>query len=75
MTDLLEQAISQVRQLPESEQNSIAALILKALEQKQGDFWADFDEIIAESQVSTGIADLSYQHDHYAHGGEKRGVE
>ena len=75
MTELLEQAISQVRQLPEVEQNSIAELILKALEKKQGSFWADLDEIINESKISTGIADLSYQHDHYAHGGEMREVE
>ena len=38
MTELLEQAISQVKQLPESEQNSIAELIIKALEHKNGDF-------------------------------------
>ena len=68
MTELLEQAISQVKQLPESEQNSIAELIIKALEHKNGDFWTDFEETIADSQVSTGIADLSYQHDHYVHG-------
>ena len=68
MTELFEQAISQVRQLPEVEQNSIAELIFKALEEKQGSFWVDLDAIIAESEISTGIADLSYQHDHYAHG-------
>jgi len=65
MTELLERAIASVRQLPESEQDGIAAMILQKLEKKQAVAWDDFDQIIQESQVSTGISDLSHQHDHY----------
>jgi hypothetical protein len=35
MTDLLEQAIVKVKQLPESEQDNIAQIILKELETKE----------------------------------------
>ncbi len=72
MTDLLEQAIAKVKQLPESEQDNIAQIILKELETKAVDFWDEFDEILEDCQVSTGIKDLSYQHDHYIHGTPKR---
>ena len=75
MTELLERAIAEVKQLPESEQNRIAATIFKELEKKQAVAWDDFDQIIQESQVSTGISDLSHQHDHYIHGTPKRDVE
>ena len=71
MTDLLEQAIAKVKQLPESEQDNIAQIILKELETKAVDFWDEFDEILEDCQVSTGIKDLSYQHDHYIHGTPK----
>ena len=75
MSELLEKAIAQVRQLPESEQNGIAAIILRELEAKKAKFWSDFDQIIEDCQVSTGIPDPSYQHDHYTHGTPKRDVE
>lgn len=75
MTDLLEQAIAKVKQLPESEQDNIAQIILKEVETKAVDFWDEFDEILEECQVSTGIKDLSYQHDHYIHGTPKREEE
>jgi ssDNA-specific exonuclease RecJ len=68
MTELLEKAIASVRQLTESEQDGIAAMILQELEKKQVVAWDDFDQIMQESQVSTGISDLSHQHDHYIHG-------
>jgi hypothetical protein len=67
MTELLEKAIASVRQLPESEQDGIAAMILQELEKKKVVAWDDFDQIMQESQVSTGISDLSHQHDHYSH--------
>jgi hypothetical protein len=35
MTDLLEQAIAKVKQLPDSEQDNIAQIILKELETKK----------------------------------------
>ncbi len=72
MTELLEKAIASVRQLSESEQNGIAEMILKELEKKEVVAWDEFDQIIKESQVNTGIADLSYQHDHYIHGTPKK---
>lgn len=75
MTELLERAIASVRQLPESEQDGIAAMILKKLDKKQAVAWDDFDQIIQESQVSTGISDLSHQHDHYIHGTPKQNID
>jgi hypothetical protein len=75
MTELLEQAIASVRQLPESEQDGIATIILRELEKKQAVAWDEFDQILQESQVSTGISDLSHQHDHYIHGTAKRDLD
>ena len=65
MTELLEQAIASVQQLSESEQDGIAAMIFQEIETKQAMDWDEFDQIIQDSQVSTGISDLSHQHDHY----------
>ena len=72
MTELLEKAIASVRQLSESEQNGIAEMIIKELEKKEAVAWDEFDQIIQENQVNTGITDLSYQHDHYIHGTPKK---
>ena len=77
MTKLLDEAIAQVRQLSESEQNKIAAILIKQLESqsKEDVFWDEFDQILEECQMNTGIADLSYQHDHYIYGTPKRDLE
>jgi hypothetical protein len=75
MTKLLDEAIAQVRQLPESEQNKIAAMLIKQLESREDVFWDEFDQILEECQMNTGISDLSYQHDHYIHGLPKRELE
>ena len=80
MTKLLEEAIAQVRQLPEAEQNKIAAMLIAAMliqeiESREDVFWDEFDQILEECQMNTGIADLSYQHDHYIHGLPKRELE
>jgi hypothetical protein len=75
MTELLEKAIASVRQLPESEQDGIATMILQELEKKQVVAWDDFDQIIQENQVNTGIPDFSHQHDHYIHGIPKRDLD
>jgi hypothetical protein len=75
MTELLEKAIASVRQLPESEQDGIAAMILQELEKKKVVDWDDFDQIMQDSQVSTGLADLSHQHDHYIHGIPKQDLD
>jgi hypothetical protein len=65
MTKLLDEAIAQVRQLPEAEQNKIAAMLIQELESREDVFWDEFDQILEECQMNTGIAALSYQHDHY----------
>lgn len=75
MSELLEKAIASMRELPESEQDGIAAIILQELEKKQAVAWDDFDQIIQENQVSTGISDLSHQHDHYIHGTPKQNID
>jgi len=75
MTEFLEKAIASVRQLPESEQDGIATIILRELEKKQAVAWDEFDQILQESQVSTEISDLSYQHDHYIHGKPKQDLD
>ena len=75
MTELLKKAIASVQQLPESEQDGIAVIIFQELEKKQAVAWDDFDQIIQESQVKTGISDLSYQHDHYIHGTPKQELD
>ena len=72
MTDLLEKAIAKVRQLSQIEQERIAQVILKEIEPKEVDFWNEFDDLLEECQISTGIKDLSEQHDHYIHGTPKR---
>ena len=55
MTQLLEEAIAQIKQLPETEQDIIAKLILKALETNlvqdnlsiidESDIWTEEDQI------------------------------
>jgi hypothetical protein len=35
----------------------------------------EWDLIIQECQIDTGITDLAYQHDHYIHGTPKREIE
>ncbi|MFM2313386.1 MAG: hypothetical protein RLZZ04_2662 [Cyanobacteriota bacterium] len=75
MSELLKKAIASVRELPESEQDGIAAMILQELEKKQVVAWDDFDQIIQENQMSTGISDLSHQHDHYIHGTPKQNID
>jgi len=55
MTELLEQAIAQIKQLPETEQDIIARLILKALENNlveenlsiidESDTWTEEDQL------------------------------
>lgn len=74
MSELLEKAIASVRELPESEQDGIATIILQELEKKQAVAWDDFDQIIQENQISTGISDLSHQHDYYIHGTPKQNI-
>ena len=50
-------------------------MVLQELEKKKVVAWNDFDQIIQESQVSTGISDSSHQHDHYIYGIPKRELD
>lgn len=34
--------------------------------------WEEFDRILEECQIETGIPDFAHQHDHYIHGTPKR---
>ena len=75
MTQLLEFAIAKLRQLPEAEQDGMAAMIIEELESSKNPFWDELDSILEECQMNTGIEDLSYQHDHYIHGTPKRDIQ
>lgn len=75
MTELLEKAIASVRQLSESEQDGIAKAIFQELEKKQAVAWDDFDQIVRENQVETGISDFSYQHNYYIYGIPKQDID
>ena len=75
MIESLNQAIAKIQQLSESEQERIAQIILTEVETKEVDFWDEFDEVLEDCKISTGIKDLSYQHDHYIHGTPKREEE
>jgi hypothetical protein len=43
-------------------------LLIQQLESREDVFWDEFDQILEECQMNTGISDLSYQHDYYIHG-------
>lgn len=60
--------------LPEDELGEMYALI-KSRSQKYKNSNDDLGELLKQCQVSTGITDLSYQHDHYLHGKPKKEVE
>lgn len=72
MIKLLDQAINQVKILPEIEQERIALLILKEISTQENEDYDEFDAIIEECQIQTGIKDLSYQHNHYLYGKPKQ---
>ncbi len=76
MIQLLEKAINQVKVLSDSEQERIALLIIKELSNDPNNYEFDeFDAIIEQCQIKTGIKDLSYQHDHYLYGKPKQELE
>ncbi|CAD5915879.1 hypothetical protein PCC7805_00340 [Planktothrix agardhii] len=76
MNNLLQEAIKKVESLSESEQEKIALLIIEQLKEPEDKNALDeWDLIIQECQINTGITDLAYQHDHYIHGTPKRKVE
>ena len=63
MTELLAETIAKVQKLPDARQDEIAQIILKQIEPR--DFWSEFNQIIEDCLMETGISDLSYQHDRY----------
>ena len=58
-------------------ENEIGELyeLIKSRSQKYKDSDDDLGQLLERCQVSTGVFDLSYQHDHYLHGTPKREVE
>ena len=48
---------------------------VKSRSQKYKNSRDDLGDLLERCQVSTGISDLSYQHDHYLYGIPKREVE
>jgi hypothetical protein len=75
MNTLLDEAINKVKFLPESEQERIALLIIEEISKSEDNDVDDFDLIIQDCQIKTGISDLSYQHDHYLYGKPKQTVD
>ena len=43
--------------------------------QEYQEYQDDLGALLANCEIGTGIADLSYQHDHYLHGTPKREIE
>lgn len=73
MNNLLQEAIKKVESLSESEQEKISLLIIEQLKEPEDKNALDeWDLIIQECQINTGITDLAEQHDHYIHGIPKR---
>ncbi|WP_313655188.1 hypothetical protein [Planktothrix agardhii] len=73
MNNLLQEAIKKVESLSESEQEKIALLIIEQIKKTEDKNALDeWDLIIQECQINTGITDLAYQHDHYIHGTPKK---
>lgn len=76
MNNLLDEAINKVKKLSASEQEKIALLIIQEIAKKNNqNNIDDFDLIIQDCQIKTGISDLSYQHDHYLYGKSKQILE
>ena len=73
MNNLLQEAIKKVESLSESEQEKIALLIIEQLKEPEDKNALDeWDLIIQECQINTGITDLAEHHDHYIYGTSKR---
>ena len=49
--------------------------IIKDWRKTNQDYQDDLGDLLAKCEMSTGIPDLSYQHDHYLHGTPKREIE
>lgn len=78
MDNLLDEAMARVKILPESEQRRIAILILEEvskLKDEENHEVDEFDRIIENCKINTGISDLSYQHDYYIHGKAQKVLE
>ncbi len=75
MSNLLNEAIDRVKSLSESEQERIAKVIIQEIANTENKDFDEFEAIIEDCKIDTGISDLSYQHDHYLYGKPKQTVE
>jgi hypothetical protein len=60
--------------IPEQELQKIYDII-KDWRKTNQDHQDDLGDLLAKCEMSTGIPDLSYQHDYYRHGTPKREIE
>lgn len=75
MNNLLNEAIAKVKSLSELEQERIAKVIIQEIANTENQDFDEFEAIIEDCKIDTGISDLSYQHDHYLYGKPKQTVE
>jgi hypothetical protein len=64
--------------IPEQELQKLYDIIKdwrKHNQEHQQEHQDDLGALLANCEISTGIPDLSYQHDHYLHGTPKREIE
>jgi hypothetical protein len=57
--------------IPEQELQKLYDII-KDWRKHNQEYQDDLGDLLANCEISTGIPDLSYQHDHYLHGTPKR---
>jgi hypothetical protein len=60
--------------IPEQELQKLYDII-KDWRKDNQEYQDDLGDLLANCEISTGIPDLSYQHDHYLHGTPKREIE
>ena len=60
--------------IPEQELQKLYNII-KDWRKHNQEYQDDLGSLLANCEISTGIPDLSYQHDHYLHGTPKREIE
>jgi hypothetical protein len=60
--------------IPEQELQKLYDIIKDWCKHNQ-EYQDDLGDLLANCEISTGIPDLSYQHDHYLHGTPKREIE
>ncbi len=61
--------------LSEEDLEEIYQLLKSRSQRRKNEDIDEWDSIIQDCQIDTGIKDLAYQHDHYLHGTPKRETE